>query len=755
MKLLQTFLSILVATRAAPGDTLRVVNDGSYSRLGVKFNDGYMASSSGEEYIGVQSNGEGKMLWKTGTNPLSLTYMNDIASELSWFSWNCGKVIVAGRNNAQLRTFLWDENTETATEVTRIDQLSGISFLTRDTWGGHFTTDCRKFFSPKTNSADDDVGFYEFSINPDTAVATLGATHTCSPSVCGDGSVDTNFNVPYKSFAATDDGRNVFFGVEGRDTGVGSNVGGVVHFHKTVGGTWTESWFNDQEIINGKFGHEVDAKEQTLFVASDENLWVYAVGDDGILTQTANIQKPGDAPGGLFDFSTHIRAHSSMRICTFSIRPVFTGNDGTMIAWDLINGVWTPTAMKHSGETTNAAYSEDGYCGKNFMASSWSLYPVPGESYTGFVDLVELPDPQVPPPACTVTADCGDIDQYCTSDFKCASTACTGEDHTQCAGIFQTGRMAFCHKAGYCRDIRESTCGSTAACAKEQERYKDNSNSVGKIDVKFAGDDVEAQRNAVQTQIDFVKGNSTVTSDVKAYVAGSVDVSLESKFFDEAGTEEEALEAIRNATCGDQKEFCTAAITSGPGSGRRQLQSVEYTVSVTYDIDEATFDALIENNPSVDDPAFAAALAAAAGISADNVTITATGGELVVTYVLVAETNGAPLGDNVLEEIDTLQDNLSNVTDAIVAEFNISSDDIEATELDPCDGRDCNGFGAELCDSNTGACTCPSGYWGINCDETCTCLNGGSCPENRCQCIYPYFDFECGSISTACADGNC
>ena len=360
------------------------------------------------------------------------------------------------------------------------------------------------------------------------------------------------------------------------------------------------------------------------------------------------------------------------------------------------------------------------------------------------------------PPACTVSTDCGDVDEYCSASSTCETTACTGEDHSQCEGIFKTGRLPYCHKSGYCRDIGgESTCGTTETCALEQQRAKHNSNSVGKIAVAFGGDDVEAQRDAVQTQIDFVKGNSTVSSDVEAYVNGTVDVSLGSAFFEEIASNDDALAAIENATCGDKKDFCTATITGATGL-RRQLQAQEeITVTVTFDIDEATFDAIIENNPSVDDPTFAAALAAAAGISADNVTITATDGELVVTYVLVQETSGAPLGDNVLDEIDSLQDNLDNVTDAIVAEFNITSGDIEATELDPCDGRDCNGFGAELCNSVTGACACPSGYWGINCDETCTCLNGGSCPENQCQCLYPYFDYQCGTISTDCSDGTC
>jgi hypothetical protein len=763
MKFLNVILgSFLIGlTQAAPGDTLRVTNDGTFGRLGIRFSDGYMATSSGEEYVGAQTLTQGKQIWKLGTSPLSLTYQNEVANEPQWFTWLCGKVIIGGRNTGEQRSFLWDENTNTATEVSRLDQLSTPTFLARDSWAGAFTTDCKKFFAPRTNVADDNVGFHEFNIDPNTATATWVQTHICSASVCGDGSVDTSFNDPYYSFAATDDGRHVFFGVEGRDTGVGSNVGGVVHFYKNAGGTWTESWFNNQEVINGYFGYEVIAKKQTLFVASDENVWVYIAGEDGTLTQTANVQKPADSPTNLYDFSINLRAYSDMRFCTFTYRPVNTGNDGTMHVFDLINGVWTLVARKSSGLTTTAAYSEDGYCGKNVVASSWSLYPVPGlTGVTGFIDLIELPDPPVPPPACTVSTDCGDINQYCTTGFECASTACTGEDHSQCEGIFQSGRLPFCHKTGYCRDTKESTCGSTAACAKEQQRYKDNSNSVGKIDVTFGGEDVETQRNAVKTQIDFVKGNSTVSAEVKAYVKGTVDVSLESKFFDEVGNEEEALDAIKTATCGVQKEFCTAAITASPGARRldangRQLQTVEYTVTVTYDIDEDTFDDLIANNPSVNDPVFAATLAAAAGISADNVTITATGGELVVTYVLVAETNGAPLGDNILEEINSLQVNLDTVTSAIISQFNISSTDIQSTQLDPCDGRDCNGFGAELCNSNTGSCDCPAGYWGINCDATCTCLNGGSCPQNTCLCHYPYYDFECGTVSTDCSDGTC
>jgi hypothetical protein len=239
-------------------------------------------------------------------------------------------------------------------------------------------------------------------------------------------------------------------------------------------------------------------------------------------------------------------------------------------------------------------------------------------------------------------------------------------------------------------------------------------------------------------------------------VAASDSVTFDRTLFD-GRDEATVLDGILTARCGaDKKELCTATVTGSPPGGRRRLQtSGSYTVSITYEVDAATF-AEIENNPALDDPAFITALSAASGIDPSNITVEAVEGTLEITYTLVAESGGdEPLGADVLADIDTLSESLTNVTQAVAQELSIPQEEFATAALDKCDGRDCNGFGAELCDSNTGACNCPAGYWGINCDEQCTCENGGTCPVNYCICDYPYFGPKCQFNATACISGTC
>ena len=363
------------------------------------------------------------------------------------------------------------------------------------------------------------------------------------------------------------------------------------------------------------------------------------------------------------------------------------------------------------------------------------------------------------PPACFVSSDCASVDEYCSSDGSCESTPCLdgdgNVDHTICDGFFQTGRLPLCHKVGYCRDTQASTCATPKQCTQARTKYLSDSNSVGKVSVSFGSNLTPAKsRQAALTQITQAKANSETSAELKAFVTSSKEITLDGAYFEAVGSQSAGLGAIKDTVCGTENvDLCSVVISSQTG-GRRVLNT-EYTVTVTYEVDDATF-ASIENNTSIDDPAFLQELASSAGIDVANVTITATGGELTVTYVLVAESGtGEPLGDDVLQDIEDLETNLDNVTQSVISTLNITASDIESTTLDKCDGRDCNGFGTDLCDSDTGQCNCPAGYWGINCDEVCTCENGGTCPVNMCHCPYPYFGAKCNSTKTECSDGNC
>ena len=454
--------------------------------------------------------------------------------------------------------------------------------------------------------------------------------------------------------------------------------------------------------------------------------------------------------------------YNSLRFCVGTTSPTNqpTGS-GQVQVWENSGSGWT-TAYNFNTDHATDKFPNALICQFDYLIATSSYKGAGTGNDAGYIALHYLGDSPTlppPPPACVTSPDCGNINQYCTATLECASTPCLVDgvvDHSLCDGIFQSGRLPICHKSGFCRDTVESTCSSVNKCALARKKYLDNSNSVGKVDVKFGANlEPSKQRQAALQQITQAKENSATTAELKAYVSASKEITLDGAYFDAVGNQQSALDAIKQTVCGvENVEFCTIQITGGTGVSRRVLNT-EYTVTITYEVDDATF-AAIENNTAIDDPAFLQDLADAAGVDAANVTVTATGGELTVTYVLVAESSDeAPLGTDVLQDIDDLEANLDNVTSTIASTLNFNVNDIQSTTLDKCDGRDCNGFGADLCDSNTGQCSCPNGYFGINCDETCTCANGGSCPVNTCICVYPYYGPKCNSTATHCSDGLC
>lgn len=514
----------------------------------------------------------------------------------------------------------------------------------------------------------------------------------------------------------------------------------------------------------------------TFFVSHESR--VYAFEDNGATFEKVQTLTPQGGPDPEFGFKIRFSEGQVFLSSPVHSAPSGSTNNhgGKVFIYYNVGAGWVPQQdyvlspqSPTSGDRCGWSF---GVHGRNAVVGcrSWDEINTNGGTassagrITSFTDIPLFPTPSptpqpTPTPACLVSSDCEDIDEYCSNEQCHGPTACLdvdgNPDHAQCENLFPDGRVAFCHKTGSCRDILDGiTCSSPSECNSKRARYLDNSNSVGKIDVVFGSNLTPTQQSqAAQQQIIQAKENSVTTADLKAFVAVSKEITLDGAYFEAVATESAGLDAIKSTVCGVNAEFCTVVITSQ--TGERRVLNTEYTVTVTYDVDDATF-ASIESNTAIDDPAFLTELATAAGVDAANVTVTATGGELTVTYVLVAESDtDEPLGDDVLQEIEDLEANLDNVTQTVISTLNITSADIESTTLDKCDGRDCNGFGADLCNSKNGKCNCPPGYWGINCDEICTCENGGTCPQNTCNCLYPYFGPKCGSTKTECSDGTC
>ena len=206
---------------------------------------------------------------------------------------------------------------------------------------------------------------------------------------------------------------------------------------------------------------------------------------------------------------------------------------------------------------------------------------------------------------------------------------------------------------------------------------------------------------------------------------------------------------------------CTAVATV---NGRRILTDEEFdrelqsggnvVIQIVFDLTEQAYDDLIASGNNLDDPGFLTDLASELGVSSDNITVTVTGGEVIVEVSLIAQVNEDPSGSETLADLQEIQASLDNATSVLVQELGTSEDSVTTVALDLCGSRDCNGHGIPTaadtdengCNTFTGVCVCESGWWGINCESACECFNDGYCVNGLCQCDYPYYGLRCHKL---------
>jgi len=183
----------------------------------------------------------------------------------------------------------------------------------------------------------------------------------------------------------------------------------------------------------------------------------------------------------------------------------------------------------------------------------------------------------------------------------------------------------------------------------------------------------------------------------------------------------------------------------------RQLAG-SIVVSLDFTLSEEAYNTLITTGNDLDDPAFLDTLAAELGINATDIALTVVGGVVQIDITLYTEVDGEPTGEDTIAELQEIQASLDNATAILVAELGGEGDSVALVKLDLCGGRTCSGVGiftkdettAGGCSTSTGICRCPVGKWGIDCETTCSCDNGGECGDKFCHCIYPYYGFRCG-----------
>lgn len=316
---------------------------------------------------------------------------------------------------------------------------------------------------------------------------------------------------------------------------------------------------------------------------------------------------------------------------------------------------------------------------------------------------IPTPAPTDPIP-CTTSGDCVAHSMICAKTGFCKAVSCTA--HTDCFADTQTGRLPYCNfKTSLCVDVATSTCTTQNNCLVAAQSYAVKNNAVTSTSLTN-NINVTSTRNAatVQTLQALPDSGQDVTVD------GSESITLNI-----TDTSPEALQAIKEARCGEYADLCELQVVN-----RRILQSGGSTVDIilTYTVDDAVFQSWVSGNTTFDSSTFVTTLAQSLNISEQEINVITESGNVVVTIALVdTYGNGEAIDQSTITTMETIQSSLTNITQDLVTSLNLDQSDITATQANLCGNRDCSGRGT--CNTSTGVCTCSSpAYYGINCELT-------------------------------------
>lgn len=321
---------------------------------------------------------------------------------------------------------------------------------------------------------------------------------------------------------------------------------------------------------------------------------------------------------------------------------------------------------------------------------------------------------------CINSNECAD-NEFCDKSNRCQlKTTCTSTSECYKAD-FRLKRIPTCVE-GLCEDTfsHPSGCFSGKDCTAKANNAQRKRESSGVIDVDFSKVDSKtklAAKQIVQQMKQQQNITAIITTTERATINGLGDVPIE-----------EVINATRKTVCLGIEDVCR--VEQVENELRRQLQSSTVTLLVTYELDESSFETF--NSTSFNDTSFGELVASEIeGVTADDISVTSLEGSLTVEIVVESD----------LESINSVQESLLNVTVAIEETYDLET---SVSEIDLCGTRDCNGFGAQLCNLSTGVCNCEgTGYTGIDCQTEFVCENNGVFVNNYCTCLYPFFGQFC------------
>ena len=348
---------------------------------------------------------------------------------------------------------------------------------------------------------------------------------------------------------------------------------------------------------------------------------------------------------------------------------------------------------------------------------------------------------------CAATSDeiCDQATEICdVTNYCVAKPAC--EDHVDCNAHLLPGRLAFCN-ASVCEDLRAGSCSTNLACDAKLNIDRKAKAGMGSAKMTFASANATQTSAVIKSALSKIRTNFTGNAKVVPLVAGNESAAVPSTLYD---SDPDFLEKFKAARCGNATELCEATVTFGGGRrlSARSLATENVTIEITYQLDADAYDEISDFN--FDDPVFLDSLAEKLGVAAEDIDVTGGESSITIEVVLTEESDGTtPIGADTLAAIQGIQDNLGDITDELVEELDIDASDIQSEELDLCADRDCSGRG--VCDAETGVCACNDpAFWGINCETSVSCENGGTPYGAYCQCNFPSYGLRC-ELSRDCA----
>ena len=360
-----------------------------------------------------------------------------------------------------------------------------------------------------------------------------------------------------------------------------------------------------------------------------------------------------------------------------------------------------------------------------------------------------------PPPECQVSTDCVPENEICDSTQDCIEISCS--KHSDCYGNMLPTRLPMCdHKKGYCVDLFSSSCSTLRRCRSIARRKWRQQRSLGKARMKNAEKRQEKREQLALEAIQRLQSSIAQYNDTNTIyvgVKGSETVEVDGSMIGLIDNQNDIFQAIVDARCGSEKDECSFEVVEGARrleEHGRFLQDQNVTITISYDIDEQVYQDLVDSGYDFGSDNLTQAIAESLNISASQVNLVNNDGEIEVEITVIDDTaDGQPIGDDFLEDIENIQNDLTNITDDLVQELGISEEDISLTSVDYCGDRTCTNRGT--CVDETGLCDCDPGYQGVDCeiDRTCAtdsdCLNGGVCADDKlqCHCNYPFTGPTC------------